>query len=366
MIGRKNPSSIVYWDDIFNDRALRACSHAAAGLWLRDMLPIAASCESRPGYVIVEGKPSKVEDLAETLAGIVGKPADELRPLIAELVATKVVGIDRGYVFNRRMVKAHGVSGKRSGAGKKGAEATHGKKRESQSLPGKPTGNVDDNVSGNGAGKDVGDGVSKTASPSYLQPSYLQESPGAASSPDPARDGDGSDRRAAPDSQNGEEVDGLAFDAGRAGLLACRLSGVDAGRADKDRLEVEGWLRRGWHIDTQIEPAIRAAAARPDYAPPTSLKYFTPIIAEFVDGVGSRPVSAARASAPQASSGASPYGRPWDKIVGDYKTQKAAFDAGTRPTRPFWIGDWGPRPDESGAHVPREILIKHGFRSADA
>lgn len=362
MIGRKNPSSTVFWDDIYNDKALKACSFAARGLWLQVMLPLAASCESDPGYVIVEGMPSKIDDLPETLARAAGGgTADEIKDLVAELVAKKVVGIDRGYVFNRRMVEAHGLSGKRSRAGQAGAASTHGKNKINADLPRQNAGKVSGKEPGTKPGSADGNDAGKSPSSSYLHSSVLQESPtSAASSPLPAREAaDTEEGRAAPDdSDDGGEENGTAFDVARAGVMACELGGLDRARATTDSIVVEGWLRRGWHLETQIEPAIRGTAARPDYKPPQSLKYFTPIIEEFVAAIGHRPVSPGRSSAPVLKSAD---GQPWDHRVGGYARDQAAGKQ-----RILWLNDWGPRPDQSGCWAPRKVLIKHGFRSADA
>ncbi len=362
-LGTKNPSSRMFWNDLDGDPELNACSLAAQGLWAVHMLPIAARCAARPGYVEVPGKPCDRAHLAESLAGVVGKPAAELEPLIAELVATKTAGIDRRKVlFCRRMVRDHALSLKRSKAGTRGADATHGKKTENEDLPRQPAGNS----AGKRTGNTRGNGAGNRSGPSILQSSVLQESYSAAPSPGTASE-PVDDRRAAPDLIDEGEKARAGFDVERAGLLACDIAGLDRGRARDDRKVVEAWIARGWNIDTQIEPAIRAAAARTRYVAPQSLNYFTAIIEEFVTAIGHRPVAAGRstvATAPAPRHG----GVSWEKLLSDYRVALDRQDPDSPARRkPFWHAEsWGPRPDESGCDAPRELLVKYRFRQADA
>lgn len=95
------PSSDFYWADWENDPLLKATSLAAQGLWMR----ICCRCHHAPdrGYLLNEDGSQFTLD---ELAGQVGKSAAEIAPLIEELKARKVCGIDpkTGGIFNRRMV----------------------------------------------------------------------------------------------------------------------------------------------------------------------------------------------------------------------------------------------------------------------
>ena len=131
MTGTKNPYSTVFWNDIENDEKLKTCSLAAAGLWLRHMLPMAAR-SPEPGVVLSGKWPCRIDgDLPTVLANIAGGSPDVIAALLDELVKSETASIDAGgRVFNRRMVRAHNLSEERAAAGRAGAEArwqTHGK-----------------------------------------------------------------------------------------------------------------------------------------------------------------------------------------------------------------------------------------------
>ena len=55
-----NPWSKFFWNDWENDPALKLCSLAAQGLWMR-MLCICAKGETR-GWLLVSGRPLSVRD----------------------------------------------------------------------------------------------------------------------------------------------------------------------------------------------------------------------------------------------------------------------------------------------------------------
>lgn len=92
--------SKFFWSDWANDPALRLCSLAAQGLWMR-CLCIAA--ESDPtGYVSVNGRPLGVTDIAR----MVGVTETEAASLIADLERNGVFSRDRnGRIYSRRMVR---------------------------------------------------------------------------------------------------------------------------------------------------------------------------------------------------------------------------------------------------------------------
>jgi hypothetical protein len=89
-----------YWSDWESDPALRLCSLAAQGLWMR-MLCIAASHDP-VGYVAVAGK-----GLDETaLARLTGCSESEVASLLGELTKHGVFSRDRhGRIYSRRMVR---------------------------------------------------------------------------------------------------------------------------------------------------------------------------------------------------------------------------------------------------------------------
>lgn len=91
--------SKFYWSDWSDDKALKLCSLAAQGLWMR-LLCIAAEAEPM-GHVAVNGKPLTPPEMAE----IVGKPLTEIEPLLAELKARGVCAVFRGRIISKRMVK---------------------------------------------------------------------------------------------------------------------------------------------------------------------------------------------------------------------------------------------------------------------
>lgn len=111
----KNPWDKWFWQDYDSDPALRACSFAAQGLWMRMLCIMAKS--KRKGYLL--DNESKME--SKTLAKIVGGSEDEINPLLDELEKHGVYSktID-GIIFNRRMVRQSELSVKRSMAGKLG------------------------------------------------------------------------------------------------------------------------------------------------------------------------------------------------------------------------------------------------------
>ena len=133
MIDRtKNPSSILYWNDLENDAELKTCSLAAKGLWAVHMLAIAAK-SPEPGVVIVGAHPSILgRDLEVVLARAVGAMPDEVAECLRELVDSGAASVDeRGRIINRRMVREAHERAQKSAAGKKGMEARWGKRTNS-------------------------------------------------------------------------------------------------------------------------------------------------------------------------------------------------------------------------------------------
>lgn len=92
--------SKFFWSDWANDPALRLCSLAAQGLWMR-MLCLAA--ESDPiGYVTINGRILGVTDIAR----LTGVTETEVSDLLDEMDRNGVFSRDRkGRIYSRRMVR---------------------------------------------------------------------------------------------------------------------------------------------------------------------------------------------------------------------------------------------------------------------
>jgi hypothetical protein len=119
-----NPWDKWFWSDWECDPAVQQCSLAAQGLWMR-MLCIAAKSTPK-GYMRV-GKNS-LSDVE--IAGAVGRPLEEILPLIAELEKWRVFSRDRkGTIYNRRMINEAKRSKTNAKNGKKGGDVSHGNKR---------------------------------------------------------------------------------------------------------------------------------------------------------------------------------------------------------------------------------------------
>jgi hypothetical protein len=108
-----------FWGDWANDPALRVCSLAAQGLWMR-MLCVAA--EARPvGFVAVGGRALTDEDFAR-LGGVA---AQEAGALVAELERNGVFSRNRkGTIYCRRMVRDEKKARASAKGGRKGGPLT--------------------------------------------------------------------------------------------------------------------------------------------------------------------------------------------------------------------------------------------------
>lgn len=131
--GPKNPSASFYWNDWDNDEALRACSLAAQGLWMR-LLGIAARSPEH-GVVQIGNLTCSLPEGLTHIAFAVGRPLQEIAPLIDELLSSGAASLDRKKrVYCRRMVRAAALHEKRSAAGKNGAAVTNGNNKTNQVL----------------------------------------------------------------------------------------------------------------------------------------------------------------------------------------------------------------------------------------
>lgn len=117
------PWSKFFWSDYAADPALKLCSFAAQGLWMR-MLCIAA--EHDPvGYVAVNGRGLD----ASGVARMTGGATDEVAGLVSELEGNGVFNRDRrGWIYSRRMIKEMRRTRAASATGKLGGnpKLTHG------------------------------------------------------------------------------------------------------------------------------------------------------------------------------------------------------------------------------------------------
>ena len=111
--------SKFFWQDWETDHAVRLCSFAAQGLWMR-MLCIAAAHDPI-GYVAVAGK-----GLDETgLALLTGRQESEIASLLGELDQHGVFSRDRqGRIYSRRMIRDARKAALARNNGKKGGNPT--------------------------------------------------------------------------------------------------------------------------------------------------------------------------------------------------------------------------------------------------
>jgi hypothetical protein len=148
---RKNPSSLVFWNDLRHDTQLRRCSPAAKGLWAVHFLPCAAESPEF-GVVIVDNLPSRREDLGALFCREFGETAEATQALVDELVKFGAGKIDnQGRVYCKRMVREEAARRAKSDAGKAGADA-----RWNKGGDGTPHGR--DDASGDGRGGGMLDG----------------------------------------------------------------------------------------------------------------------------------------------------------------------------------------------------------------
>lgn len=99
---RKNPSTRWFFKDWEDDKALKACSLAAQGLWMRML----CQCAENHGFLRIAGKKPSLKVLARRL----GIASQTVRKLLAELHEHEVFSVDEnGVIYNRRMARAHEV-----------------------------------------------------------------------------------------------------------------------------------------------------------------------------------------------------------------------------------------------------------------
>lgn len=108
-----------FWQDWESDPAVRLCSFAAQGFWMR--LLCIASQHDPIGYVAVAGK-----GLDETaLARLTGCQESEVASLLGELERNGVFSRDRqGRIYSRRMIRDARKAATARNNGKKGGNPT--------------------------------------------------------------------------------------------------------------------------------------------------------------------------------------------------------------------------------------------------
>ena len=103
-MAKKNPSTRWFFKDWENDEALRLCSLAAQGLWMR----LLCICAANDGYLLINGKPPS----GAALARYIGEMPAVVRRLVQELDDAGVFSrTSETIIFNRRMVRANGNGG---------------------------------------------------------------------------------------------------------------------------------------------------------------------------------------------------------------------------------------------------------------
>lgn len=119
-----NPWDKFFWNDWETDPALKLCSLAAQGLWMR-ILCFCAKADPK-GYLVAAGRPLSPADLSS----LVGKPETEVETLLRELASNGVYSTDRtGRIYSRRMVRAINKARTASENGKKGGNPTLSKQK---------------------------------------------------------------------------------------------------------------------------------------------------------------------------------------------------------------------------------------------
>lgn len=119
------PFAKFFWSDYASDPALKICSFAAQGLWMR-MLCIAS--EHDPiGYVAVNGRGLDGQAIARATGGSL----EEVATLLAELESNGVYSLDRrGWIYSRRMIRDAKKAKHAQKIGKKGGNPNLRKQRE--------------------------------------------------------------------------------------------------------------------------------------------------------------------------------------------------------------------------------------------
>lgn len=273
---RNNPSTVWYWKDWENDEALRVCSLAAQGLWMR-LMCVAAKAEPY-GYILINGADPGV--LAIARLGSITEAEAEI--LLSELERAGVFSRDRrGRMFSRRMVREAATARKNRENGKKGGNPSlsrsHGKTREK-------TGSV--NPEDNRQDK----------APYPIPQSHTQEE---------KKEGGGGGTRegpvSPPDDPDFADIDPPAMalpQTHRETLLAAMgadpVSGIIGpnGRMlgrQEDMVWAVQWTDLGLSVEDQVGVIREVLSGKTD-GPPKSFKYFNPAMARLIQARRAAPI----------------------------------------------------------------------------
>jgi hypothetical protein len=272
-----NPWFKFYPSDWRADVALRACSFAARGLWI-DLLSLMHESD---GELRLNGRALSVRQIAT----LIGARVREVTRLLSELEAAQVFSRTAdGAIFSRRMKRDRA----RSEEGRKAVTKRWGpsqQQKKGYSSPAAPS-NAEAVISDQSA-KPLGD---LKGEPIRFP---ITQKPEARSQNKEARTA--VPRNAAPNLwerwATSWEIDPAgdpnALQPVRAGVyfntaaaLVCQAAQIEdqAWRGDWDSLA--GWLDAGIDLHDGILPAIQRVAARHNYRPPNTLRYFDGAVRE--------------------------------------------------------------------------------------
>src|SRR5229473_7240851 len=117
-----NPSTRFFCNDWENDIALKLCSLAAQGLWMRMLCVMARS--DPVGYLVIEAAPCNTGDLAK----LVGEDEEKVTELVNELERREIFSRNRvDTIYNRRMTREAKQSATNRENGSKGGRVSREK-----------------------------------------------------------------------------------------------------------------------------------------------------------------------------------------------------------------------------------------------
>lgn len=135
---RNQPYLPLYVQDFLTDEKLAECTASATGVYIRLMCLMHKS--EQYGKILLRQNERQncrqINEIAETFAGKLIKHLPfsecEISSAIEELLEMKVIHFEEWSLCQKRMIRDHEISNKRSKSGRKGAETTNTKKREGE------------------------------------------------------------------------------------------------------------------------------------------------------------------------------------------------------------------------------------------